>query len=116
MNNIELAGRLRELALEAGAKELADEAASLEERLREQRFYVACVGQFKRGKSTLLNALVGRPLLPTGVVPVTSVPTVLRYGELGARVSPPRTERRRAASSGRCWTIGSESGSTRSFM
>lgn len=80
------AGRLRVLALAAGAEQLAADAAMLEERIREQRFYVACVGQFKRGKSTLLNALVGRPLLPTGVVPVTSVPTVLRYGQLGGRV------------------------------
>ncbi|HEY4960975.1 MAG TPA: dynamin family protein, partial [Terriglobales bacterium] len=39
-----------------------------------------CVGQFKRGKSTLLGALVGEPILPMGVVPVTAVPTVLRYG------------------------------------
>jgi hypothetical protein len=42
---------------------------------------VACIGQFKRGKSTLLNALVGDPILPTGVVPVTSVVTVVRYGD-----------------------------------
>jgi GTPase Era involved in 16S rRNA processing len=48
---------------------------------------VACIGQFKRGKSTLLNALIGQPLLPTGVVPVTSVPTVVRFGTTGnARV------------------------------
>jgi ribosome biogenesis GTPase A len=51
---------------------------------------VACVGQFKRGKSTLLNALVGQEVLPSGVVPVTTVPTILRSGErLEARV---RTE------------------------
>lgn len=81
-----VAARLRSLALAAGADELAADAAALEERIREQRFYVACVGQFKRGKSTLLNALVKRPLLPTGVVPVTSVPTIVRYGPLGARV------------------------------
>lgn len=42
---------------------------------------MACVGQFKRGKSTLLNALLGQELLPTGVVPVTSVVTIVRYGE-----------------------------------
>ena len=50
------------------------------------RFYVACVGQFKRGKSTLLNALVGEPVLPTGVVPVTAVVTVVRHGAAGARI------------------------------
>ncbi len=47
---------------------------------------MACVGQFKRGKSTLLNALVGEPVLPTGVVPVTSAITVLRHGPRGAFV------------------------------
>jgi GTP-binding protein EngB required for normal cell division len=78
--------RLQALAAAAGAPDLAAEAGRLAERVREQRFHVACVGQFKRGKSTLLNALVGQAILPTGVVPVTSVPTILRHGQLGARV------------------------------
>jgi GTP-binding protein EngB required for normal cell division len=81
-----VAAHLRDLALEAGAENLAADAAALGERVREGRFYVACVGQFKRGKSTLLNALVGQPVLPVGVVPVTAVPTVLRYGAAGVRV------------------------------
>jgi hypothetical protein len=38
------------------------------------------LGQFKRGKSTLLNALLGMPLLPTGVVPVTAIPTFIAAG------------------------------------
>lgn len=49
-------------------------------RLGEDRFLLAVVGQFKRGKSSLMNAIVGRPLLPTGTLPVTSVVTALRYG------------------------------------
>jgi hypothetical protein len=53
----------------------------LQERLIEERFNLAVLGQFKRGKSTLLNALLGEPLLPTGVVPLTSIPTFLRGGE-----------------------------------
>lgn len=73
--------RLGELAGELDSKRVGDEAASLAERLTEGRFYLACIGQFKRGKSTLLNALVDDRVLPTGVVPVTTVPTVLRYGE-----------------------------------
>ena len=67
-------------AREVGVDHLPSEAAALAERLSEGRFYVACVGQFKRGKSTLLNALVGQPVLPTGVIPVTTVVTVLRHG------------------------------------
>jgi hypothetical protein len=49
-------------------------------RLAEDRFQLAVVGQFARGKSTLINAIVGRPLLPVGALPVTSVVTSLRHG------------------------------------
>lgn len=38
------------------------------------------VGEAKRGKSTVVNALLGRRLLPTGVVPVTAVATTIAYG------------------------------------
>lgn len=68
------------LAHEVGRSALAAEAERSIERFAGGRFHVACVGQFKRGKSTLLNALIGEPILPTGVVPVTSVVTVLRFG------------------------------------
>jgi Dynamin family len=75
------------VARQLGAEGVAREASELRARLSEGRFFVACVGQFKRGKSSLLNALVARAVLPVGVVPVTSVVTVLRYGErLEARV------------------------------
>lgn len=72
---------LAELAAQAGAEDLGDEARALAGRVRDGLFYVACFGQFKRGKSTLINALVGENILPTGVVPVTSVVTVLRHGD-----------------------------------
>jgi predicted GTPase len=79
--------RLGRLAEELGAEPVAEEARELAARVSEGRFYVACVGQFKRGKSTLLNALVGHEVVPTGYVPVTAVPTVIRFGdELRARV------------------------------
>ena len=79
--------RLSDLGQELGAEPVAEEACELAARVSEGRFYVACVGQFKRGKSTLLNALVGYDVVPTGFVPVTAVPTVIRYGdELHARV------------------------------
>ncbi|HUB10234.1 MAG TPA: dynamin family protein [Myxococcales bacterium] len=74
-------GALAQLAEAAGAESLAGEARRLSQRLQEGLFHVACLGQFKRGKSTLLNALVGEDVLPVGVVPVTSVVTILRFGE-----------------------------------
>jgi GTP-binding protein EngB required for normal cell division len=79
--------RLAELAAQFGAEHIASTARNLAERVSEGRFYVACVGQFKRGKSTLLNALIGHAVLPTAVVPVTAVPTIIRHGtRLAARV------------------------------
>jgi GTP-binding protein EngB required for normal cell division len=76
--------RLARLAAAAGAERIAGEAEALAERVAEGRFYVACLGQFKRGKSSLLNALVGESVLPVGVIPITSVVTVIRYGRTRA--------------------------------
>jgi GTPase Era involved in 16S rRNA processing len=41
---------------------------------------VLVLGEAKRGKSTLVNALFGQPLLPTGALPLTSVTTVVAVG------------------------------------
>ncbi len=71
---------LAELAEKLGSDCVREQAAALAERTAEGRFYVACVGQFKRGKSTLLNALLGDRILPTGVLPLTTIPTIVRYG------------------------------------
>ena len=82
-NEIDGAGRLLRLATlgeELGANRVVDEARELAARVSEGRFYLACIGQFKRGKSTLINALIGEPVLPVGFIPVTAVPTVIRYG------------------------------------
>lgn len=57
-----------------------DKIRELRERLEEQCFHLAILGQFKRGKSTLLNALIGETLLPTAVVPLTAIPTFLYPG------------------------------------
>ena len=79
--------RLAEMADDLAELSITGEIRQLLERTSQGRFFVACIGQFKRGKSTLLDALVGEPILPTGVVPVTTVPTVLRHGnERAARV------------------------------
>ncbi|WP_061491733.1 dynamin family protein [Acetobacter malorum] len=50
------------------------------ERLAMDRFNVAVVGRYSRGKSTLLNAMIGGACLPMGVEPLTSVITSIAYG------------------------------------
>jgi GTP-binding protein EngB required for normal cell division len=72
--------RLSQLAQQAGLSTLAAEGERLAERASVGSYYVACLGQFKRGKSSLINSLLGRALLPTGVAPVTSVATVICFG------------------------------------
>ncbi len=83
-SDVDGAARLLHLATlgeKLGTNRVADEARELAARVAEGRFYVACIGQFKRGKSTLINALIGAPVLPVGFIPVTAVPTVIRFGE-----------------------------------
>jgi GTP-binding protein EngB required for normal cell division len=76
-------GRVGE-ALDDAAEHLSAErggqASVLSQRWRERAFVVLITGEFKRGKSTLLNALAGVDLLPTGVLPVTTVPTRVQSG------------------------------------
>lgn len=59
----------------------AEACCELLEKLASHTFNILIVGQFNRGKTTLINALVGEDLLPVGVIPLTSVVTVLSYGE-----------------------------------
>lgn len=54
----------------------------LSEKLKEGQFNLVIMGQFKRGKSTLINALLGAEVVPTSIVPLTSIITILRYGDL----------------------------------
>jgi len=67
-------------------------ARQLLERLAAGRFQLAVAGQFSRGKTTLLNALLGAPYLPMGALPMTSVVTTVRYGS-----RPRATVRRRGS-------------------
>ena len=44
-----------------------------------KKINIAVLGQFKAGKSSFLNSFIGKEVLPTGVVPVTSVITQMKY-------------------------------------
>ncbi|MFH1991254.1 MAG: dynamin family protein [Pseudomonadota bacterium] len=61
-------------------KHEAKKLSALKDRLMDGRFHLAVLGQFKRGKSTLLNALVAEPILPVSVIPLTAVPTFIQFG------------------------------------
>jgi len=53
----------------------------LREKIENNVFNLVVLGQFKRGKTTLINALLGAEILPTAVIPLTSIATILKHGE-----------------------------------
>ena len=68
---------------------LPDRKSCLEwkEKLETNTFNLVAVGQFKRGKTCLINALLGADILPVSVVPLTSIVTIVVYGEtMGIKV------------------------------
>jgi hypothetical protein len=71
--------RARTLSAPLSAQDLAEASR----RLAAGKLCVACVGEFNRGKSTLLNVLLdqARPLLPVAPVPKTRLITRLEYGD-----------------------------------
>ncbi len=73
----EIITRLEGSVRDAGSKSLEETQRKLEE----EAFNLVVLGEFKRGKSTFINALLGRQILPTAIVPLTSVVTILRYGQ-----------------------------------
>ncbi len=68
-------------AVRADAPQYALDVRHISDYLSSGRFEVAVFGEFNRGKSTLINALMLRQVLPSGVLPVTAVPTELSQGD-----------------------------------
>jgi predicted GTPase len=75
-----LASALTELAV-LGTEQDREQLTALLDRLDAARLRVLVAGEPKRGKSTLVNALLGREVLPSGVTPLTAVTTTVRYGD-----------------------------------
>ena len=70
------------IAQTVGAKNIATRLDNdLVKKLDEDRFHLVVVGEFNHGKTTFLNALLGRTILPTGVTPTTAVIHLLEYAE-----------------------------------
>ena len=58
-----------------------DRLLMVKEQLISNCFNLVILGQFKRGKTTLINSLIGKEILPSSVVPLTSVVTILKNSE-----------------------------------
>jgi GTP-binding protein EngB required for normal cell division len=81
--NSRILDRLSTLAAEIKLEALQPQLAACRNQLQaEIGIDVAVFGRFKAGKSSFLNHLVGREVLPVGVVPLTAVITRLRFGRV----------------------------------
>jgi small GTP-binding protein len=81
----EVSNELRGLSAVAerlGARTLNERIQrDLVKKLDEDRFHLVVVGEFNHGKSTFVNALLGREVLATGVTPTTATIHHLRYAD-----------------------------------
>lgn len=80
----ELQGRLRQLSKHnyvSQHTDLLEKVTALEEDIRQDRYKILVLGEFKRGKSTLVNALLGRSILPMDILPETATLNEVVYSE-----------------------------------
>jgi GTP-binding protein EngB required for normal cell division len=72
--------RFRALAHRRVDERFQQRLDELTQKLSSGQLSLVVLGQFKRGKSSLINALLGAEVLPTAVIPLTSIVTIVRYG------------------------------------
>ena len=66
---------------ESGKKILITQALrNLSQRIESESFKVLIIGEFKNGKSTFINAMLGKKVLPDAVIPCTAVISEVVYG------------------------------------
>lgn len=56
-------------------------AKTVTERVKDDKFRIVVLGEFNRGKSTLLNAMLGAEILPTGEQETTAAIHLIKYSE-----------------------------------
>ncbi len=69
---LNFARELKAVATDRQDSRTASTLDKLLNRFQETRFLVLAIGEFKRGKSTMINALAGREICPTSVIPKTA--------------------------------------------
>jgi GTPase SAR1 family protein len=77
----ELVRRQRSIVQELDSPSFADALGRLETRVLSDGFTVIVMGEFRRGKSTLINALLGQRVLPAFAYPTTAIISQVRYGD-----------------------------------
>ncbi len=79
-----------DLADDSGAESLSDTLRDDRiPRLEGERFHLVVLGEFNHGKTTFVNALLGKKLLPMGVTPTTALIHHIEHGETASAQAVP---------------------------
>lgn len=62
-------------------KQLTDRLEDREKKLLTDTFKIVVVGEFSRGKSTFINAVLGSRILPSKSTPTTAIINIISYGD-----------------------------------
>lgn len=73
--------RLSQVARYLENEVIYNSLAQSEQQLMDEKFHLVVVGEFSRGKSTFVNAMLGRRLLPSSKKPTTAIITKIIYNE-----------------------------------
>ncbi|UZQ82346.1 dynamin family protein [Thermoanaerobacter sp. RKWS2] len=71
--------KIERISKDINIKAVGEAVSEVKNKFCNNIFYLVILGQFKRGKSTFTNYMLGADILPTGVVPLTSVITKIQY-------------------------------------
>lgn len=73
--------KLKNISVELNMNNSSERLSSITERIGEEVFRLVIVGEFSRGKSTFVNALLRRKILPAFKNPTTAIISKIVYGE-----------------------------------
>lgn len=72
--------QLQDFATRLNIQNLTSSIEDTLHRVETNSFSIAVVGEFKRGKSTFINALLGKEILPSDILPTTATLNRVTYG------------------------------------
>jgi len=79
--------QLGNFSQQLGLTEISEQSQHLSHKLADNGFSIAVFGEFNKGKSTFINALIGQEVLPTDILATTATTTrIIHKRYIGAKI------------------------------
>ena len=72
--------RMTEICESIGMEQQANALTESRKKLKSHKFAVGVLGEFRHGKSTVINAMLGREIMPSDIIPTTATMNRVSYG------------------------------------